>query len=69
MELGDTLHLSDIPMPKGVTIVALTHGEDHDTGIVTITHPDRGTDEEGESEPSDDAPRTEADNGGEGEQV
>ncbi|SPJ35131.1 50S ribosomal protein L25/general stress protein Ctc [Kushneria phyllosphaerae] len=69
MAMGDTLHLSDIPLPKGITIVALTHGEDHDTGIVTITHPDLGTDEEDEGESSDDAPRTEADNGGEGEQA
>ncbi|WP_445621373.1 50S ribosomal protein L25/general stress protein Ctc [Kushneria sp. Sum13] len=69
MAMGDTLHLSDIPLPKGITIVALTHGEDHDTGIVTITHPDLGTDEEGEGESSDGTPRTEADNGGEGEQV
>lgn len=69
LEIGDTLHLSDVPLPKGVTIVALTHGDDHDTGVVTVTHPDRGTDEEGEDEPSGDVERTEADQGGEGEEV
>ncbi len=70
LEMGNTLHLSDIPMPKGVTIVALTHGEDHDTGIVTVTHPDLGTDEaDGEGEPSTDVQRTAADNGGEGDKA
>jgi len=36
LHLGEILHLSDIKMPKGVEIVALTHGEDHDTGILSV---------------------------------
>lgn len=34
---GDNLHLSDLKLPKGVTLVAFTHGEDdlHDAVVVT----------------------------------
>lgn len=36
LKLGDSLHLSDIKLPEGVEIVALTHGEDHDTGVAAV---------------------------------
>jgi large subunit ribosomal protein L25 len=36
LHLGEILHLSNITMPEGVEIVALTHGEDHDTGILSV---------------------------------
>ena len=36
LHLGEILHLSNIKMPEGVEIVALTHGEDHDTGILSV---------------------------------
>jgi len=36
LKLGESLHLSDIKMPDGVEIVALTHGEDHDTGVAAV---------------------------------
>ena len=36
LQLGESLHLSDIKMPEGVQIVALTHGEDHDTGVAAV---------------------------------
>lgn len=39
LELDDTLHLSHIPLPKGVEIVALQHGEDHDQPVVAIHRP------------------------------
>ncbi|UYG08788.1 50S ribosomal protein L25/general stress protein Ctc [Halomonas sp. M4R1S46] len=37
IELGTTLHLSDLTVPAGVTLVALTHGEDHDNALVSVT--------------------------------
>ena len=37
LKLGESLHLSDIVCPDGVEIVALTHGEDHDTGIAAVS--------------------------------
>jgi large subunit ribosomal protein L25 len=36
LHLGELLHLSDIKMPEGVEIVALTHGEDYDTGVLSV---------------------------------
>ncbi|QFU02341.1 50S ribosomal protein L25 [Halomonas sp. THAF5a] len=50
VELGATLHLSDLTVPAGVTLVALTHGEDHDNAILSVTKAKvRGGDaEEGE---------------------
>ncbi|MCG6656520.1 50S ribosomal protein L25/general stress protein Ctc [Halomonas campisalis] len=50
VELGTTLHLSDLKVPAGVTLVDLTHGEDHDNAILSITKPKvRGGGEEGEA--------------------
>jgi len=37
IELGGSLHLSEISLPKGVQIVALTHGDDHDAGVAAVT--------------------------------
>ncbi|PMR66963.1 50S ribosomal protein L25/general stress protein Ctc [Halomonas heilongjiangensis] len=37
VELGTTLHLSDLQVPAGVTLVDLTHGEDHDNAVLSIT--------------------------------
>jgi len=40
LELGAALHLTEINMPKGVELAALTHGdENHDTAIVSIHAP------------------------------
>ena len=39
MELGDLLHLSDLKMPKGVELVAFSHGDDpaeHDASIASV---------------------------------
>ena len=36
MNVGDTLHISDLPLPEGVTSVELAHGEDHDQPVVAV---------------------------------
>ena len=36
MEMGDSLHLSDLKLPAGVEIVELSHGPEHDLPVVTI---------------------------------
>jgi large subunit ribosomal protein L25 len=36
MEIGDTLHLSDLQVPEGVTLLELARGEDHDQSVVTM---------------------------------
>ena len=52
MELGDTLHLSDITVPSGVDIVSLLQGGDDALPVVSIQLPRAGaeTDEEGTDE-------------------
>ncbi len=34
--IGDSIHLSELSLPKGVEIPALALGEDHDSAVVTI---------------------------------
>ena len=50
LELGGSLHLSDIKLPEGVEIVALTHGEGHDLPAVSV-HAPKGGGEEDEDAP------------------
>jgi large subunit ribosomal protein L25 len=45
MQLGDALHLSDIKLPSGVEIIALSHGEDHDLPVVSVHAPRGGAEE------------------------
>ncbi len=59
VQLDQILHLSDIKMPKGVELVELSQGEDHDQAIATI-HKSRAsvstdTDEEDGEEPEEEA--------------
>ncbi|AVI62843.1 50S ribosomal protein L25/general stress protein Ctc [Halomonas sp. GFAJ-1] len=52
VELGTTLHLSDLTLPAGVTSVDLSHGEEHDNAVLSITKVKvrGGDDEESEGE-------------------
>ncbi|MEP0176095.1 MAG: 50S ribosomal protein L25/general stress protein Ctc [Paraglaciecola sp.] len=36
VELGQTLHLTDIALPEGVSLVELNKGESHDLAVVTV---------------------------------
>ena len=51
VELGQTLHISDIKLPKGVESVALSQGEDHDLPVATVNKPKAAVEEE----PADEA--------------
>ncbi len=64
LKIGDSLHLSDIKMPEGVEIVALTHGEDYDTGVAAV-HKKREIIEDLEEDIVSDVPTEE----GEGEEA
>jgi len=44
MQVGDSLHLSDIKLPEGVEIPALMQGEDHDLPVVSL-HVKKGGEE------------------------
>ncbi len=37
--VGESIHLSDLVVPDGVTIVQLALGEDHDISVVTVNEP------------------------------
>ncbi|MBF0264092.1 MAG: 50S ribosomal protein L25/general stress protein Ctc [Gammaproteobacteria bacterium] len=56
IDMGESLHLSQIVLPEGVSIPELALGEDHDLPIVNVIKP-RGekeaSDEEGEAETSE----------------
>jgi large subunit ribosomal protein L25 len=43
VEIGGSVHLSDLKLPEGVEIVALTHGPEHDLPVAAI-HASRTTD-------------------------
>ena len=51
LDVGESIHLSQIALPKGVTIHALALGEDHDVAVVAIHAPKvEAKGEEGEAE-------------------
>jgi len=39
VEVGQTVHISDLVLPKGVESVALNHGADHDLPLASINKP------------------------------
>ncbi|MFT4863610.1 MAG: large subunit ribosomal protein L25 [Pseudohongiellaceae bacterium] len=45
VELGSTVHISDLTLPAGVTSVALSHGEESDLSVATVQAP-RGVKED-----------------------
>ncbi len=55
IDAGSSVHLSDLPLPDGVTIVALTYGEDRDIPVASVAVR-RGGIEEEEEEAATDAP-------------
>lgn len=46
LDVGDSLHLSDLKLPQGVEIPALALGADHDTPVVGVTARRGGVEEE-----------------------
>ena len=50
LELGGTVHISDIKLPEGVESVALSHGADHDLSVANIIKPRGVSDTEAASE-------------------
>jgi large subunit ribosomal protein L25 len=51
LDLDQSLHLSDLILPPGVTIPALAFGHDHDLPVVAIHPPRKQEVEPGEAEP------------------
>lgn len=57
LQVGDSVHLSELKLPQGVSLVALSHGNvaDHDTAVVSV-HKPRGAAEEEEAAPAEGTP-------------
>ena len=57
VEVGQTVHLSDVTLPEGVTSVALTHGDDSDLSVAQVVAPRGSGDDDADaaSEGGDDA--------------
>ena len=53
LDIGDSVHLSDLVLPGDVTLVELSRGEGHDQTVVTI-HAKRGGDEDIEETAAED---------------
>jgi large subunit ribosomal protein L25 len=49
LNVGDSIHLTDLSLPAGVSLLELARGEDHDLAVVTI-HAKKGGVEEVEGE-------------------
>ena len=49
LEVGASIHLSDIDLPAGVSLVALGQGQDHDLPVISVIPP-RGGSGDGEEE-------------------
>ncbi|NKC16543.1 MAG: 50S ribosomal protein L25/general stress protein Ctc [Gammaproteobacteria bacterium] len=61
MELGGTIHLSDLTLPEGVELTALTHGEDSQDLLVAgvVATRDESAGSAGEGEESEDGAESE----------
>jgi large subunit ribosomal protein L25 len=50
LHLGDSLHMSELTLPSGVTIPELAHGEDHDQVAVSVIATRASKEDEDEDE-------------------
>lgn len=46
MDIGDSIHLSELVMPEGVTLLALAQEPDHDQPVVSLQHSQKFEEEE-----------------------
>lgn len=54
VEVGGSVHISDVKLPEGVTSIALSHGEDHDLSVAAV-HVKKGGSDEAEDEAAGEA--------------
>ncbi len=53
LELGDSVHLSDLTLPEGVSLVELSHGDDHDGAVASIHATRAALEEDDEGTPAE----------------
>ena len=68
LDVGDSVHLSELDVPEGVHVMALVHNPDNDQPVVSVQHPQKlviepGDEEEGFEESQTSGPATEAEEG------
>lgn len=59
LQVGDTLHLSELKLPEGVQLVQLLQSGSHDTGVVSVNMPKRVAESEEATEKTEEAPQAE----------
>ena len=71
LEIGDSRHLTDIKLPEGVEILALSHGDvhEHDIAIAAVHHPRVAEEEEAPAEGEEAVEAEAAEAEGEGEEA
>ena len=55
VEIGQTVHISDLTLPKGVESVQLSHGHDHDLPVASINKPKGAAVDEDSTEDTEEA--------------
>ena len=60
LQVGQSLHLSDLALPEGVSLVALALGADHDTPVIGVTMRRGAAEIEPEEAPAEDSADEEA---------
>jgi large subunit ribosomal protein L25 len=65
LELGSSIHMSEIVLPAGLTVPALSQGEDHDHVVVAVHAPRRVEEVEAEAEVEGEAEEEDSDESGE----
>ena len=66
LDVNQSVHLSDLALPEGVSIVALMHGSDRDANVVSVQMPRGGLEEEAAEAAEEGGELPEEDAGGEG---
>ena len=41
LDVGDSVHLSELPLPEGVHVMTLAHNPDNDQPVVSVQHPQK----------------------------
>ena len=59
LEVGQTLHLSDVKLPKGVTSDELAKGEAHDQAVVTANAPKGNASDDDSEDAAEESPAAE----------
>ncbi|MDQ7015472.1 MAG: 50S ribosomal protein L25/general stress protein Ctc [Gammaproteobacteria bacterium] len=57
--MGESVHLSEIALPEGVELVALSHGDGHDSAVAAVHAPRVAKDEDGADDAAAEEPAAE----------